>query len=78
MPMIDHRLLNQVGRVVDWLMFPDAQYGPTQRAQSARGVAIAGTIFSNLFAPPFGIALRLGTVTRTPVPEAAVKEDCYP
>jgi hypothetical protein len=43
--MIDHRPLNQVGRIVDWLMFPDTQYGPTQRAQSARGVAIAGTIF---------------------------------
>jgi hypothetical protein len=76
--MIDHCPLDQVGRVVDRLMFPDTQYGPTQRAQSARGVAIAGTIVSNLLAPPLGVALRLGAVTRTSVPEAAVEEDCYP
>jgi hypothetical protein len=76
--MIGRRALDEIGRMVDRFMFPEAQYRPTHRLQSARGVAIACTIISNLVAPPLGIALRLGPVTRTSVPEASVDEDCDP
>jgi hypothetical protein len=56
-------------------MFPIPQNSPATVSQGGVGAPVSHNIGGELRIPPVGIVLRVGSVHRTPVPEASVDED---
>lgn len=59
-------------------VFPDAEDAPAGFFQGAGDEKVAGLITGNFFVPEGGVALGLGTVFRTTMPEATVHKDRQP
>ena len=60
------------GSFVGILVLPDPDDGPPQSGQAFIRVAVPTHVCLKLGSPPFGVALRPGSVDRAPVPEATI------